>query len=516
MPKQQTDHLVQLINSLSKAEKRNFKLFVGRNQAAADAKFIQLFNVMDKMKEYDEQHILKTVPGIKKSQLSNIKANLYKQLLLSLRLNHRHKNDDIEIREKIDYARILYNKGLYKQSLELLDNVKEMAKSRRFNLLTLEIIEFEKQIELQYITRSIATRSKELSIESASYGKMINSANRFSNLALRLYDLYLKTGHARNEKDYYYVKDFFISNLPEHDTGQLSFYEKLYLYMAQVWYNYIIQDFLKCYKYAEKWVSLIESDPAMKEKEVVLYLKGIHNLLSALYNIAHYSKFVEILGKLKALELEREGELDKNIENLLFLYRFTHEIDRHFLEGTFTEGLRLIPDLLDKLESKEKDFDQHRIIIFYYRAACLYFGAGDNQRAIYFLNKIINLKESNIREDIQCFSRILNLIAHYELGNQELVEYQIKSVYRFLVKMKDLQAVQSEILRFLRKVPKIFPSELRKEFIKLKGKLKVLSEDEYEKRPFVYLDIVSWLESKINNRPVEEIIRNKYLTSKRR
>lgn len=43
MPNKQTDPLFQLIKSLSKAEKRNFKLYAQRNTSADDLKTVQLF-----------------------------------------------------------------------------------------------------------------------------------------------------------------------------------------------------------------------------------------------------------------------------------------------------------------------------------------------------------------------------------------------------------------------------------------------------------------------------------------
>jgi hypothetical protein len=53
---------------------------------------------------------------IKKVQLSNLKSYLYKQVLVSIRLNIPSQNIRYQIREQIDFAAILYNKGLYKQS----------------------------------------------------------------------------------------------------------------------------------------------------------------------------------------------------------------------------------------------------------------------------------------------------------------------------------------------------------------------------------------------------------------
>ena len=149
-------------------------------------------------------------------------------------------------------------------------------------------------------------------------------------------------------------------------------------------------------------------------------------------------------------------------------------------------------------------------MVFYYKIACLYFGSGDNKKSIWYLNKVIQFKEETLREDIQSFARILNLIAHFELGNDDLVEYQIKSVYRFLIKMGDLHGVQKEILNFVRSLPISSNSELIRAFKILHHKLVKLSLQPFEKRPFLYLDIISWLECKIENKTVQEIVQSKF------
>ena len=59
MSKQNKENLFLLIKSLSKSEKRQFKLFVGRVKSNKDSKFIKLFNLLDKSTKYDELGILK-------------------------------------------------------------------------------------------------------------------------------------------------------------------------------------------------------------------------------------------------------------------------------------------------------------------------------------------------------------------------------------------------------------------------------------------------------------------------
>ncbi len=75
--------------------------------------------------------------------MSNIKAHLYKHLLTTLRLLYKTKDALIELREQLDYARVLYNKGLYHQSLKILAKAKVSAREQEEVMLYFEIVEFE-------------------------------------------------------------------------------------------------------------------------------------------------------------------------------------------------------------------------------------------------------------------------------------------------------------------------------------------------------------------------------------
>jgi hypothetical protein len=61
----------------------------------------------------------------------------------------------------------------------------------------------------------------------------------------------------------------------------------------------------------------------------------------------------------------------------------------------------------------------------------------------------------------------------------------------------------------LRDLNNILPHELTAAFKRLHKKLKALENHPYEKRSFLYLDILSWLESKINHKPLKVIVREK-------
>lgn len=510
MPKQSTDYLIQLIKSLTKSEKRHFRLFVRRNQASEDILFLQLFDFLEKNGEYDEARILKTIPDIKKRQLSNLKAHLYKQLLISLRLLNKNYDEEIDNRERIDFAKVLYNKGLYRQSLEILERVKKRSIESKQTSLIYEIVEFEKLIEGQYVTGSVENRGEIITEESTEYLKDMVTENEYSSLAMRLYALYLKVGYVRDEKDYVFVKNFFQSNLPKHDYDDLSFMGKIYWCQSYAWYHFISQDFLNCYRYGQRWVDLFEENQGMIQTIPSFYINGLHNLLSSLANLTYYEKFTEILDRLEAFPEQFNIKQIKNIEGLYHLYYYIHIIKKHFMDGTFREGLEAVSPLKKLMKRNPYNWDERRLMVFNYRLACLHFGAGDFDPAIDYLNLIINQKSPDYREDIQSFARILNLIAHFEMGNDQLVEYQVKSVYRFLSKMEDLHEIQKEIFRFVRKLSRIRREELPEEFIKLKSKLEKIRHKPYEARAFLYLDIISWLESKIEDKSMQEVVQTKF------
>lgn len=512
MPKQPTDFLLQLIKSMSKPEKRHFKLFVQRNPSNTNSLFLQLFSHLEKQKVYEEKNILRLIPQIKKQQLPNLKAHLYKQLLVSLRLIHRSENEDIDVRERLDYARILYNKGLYRQALDILDKAKERCKTFSMNSILMEILEFEKLIESQYITRSIATRAEQLSAESQATALEIQKTQQYSNLSLQLYALYLKVGYIRNAKDHFLVQEFFQAHLPHHREQDLGFYEKLFLYQSYVWYYHMLLDFKMYYRYSQKWVELFSHYPMMADLERPLYLKAKHNKLNALFLLQRHDKFMESLNNLLQM-LAKYPARNENEKSLEFIYTYTHRINQHYLEGSFQQGLPLVQEIMVPLKSSLYHLDFHRVILFYYKIACLYFGSGDNSKAIDYLNLIVN-ESPDFRGDIQCYARILRLIAYYEMGDNYLIEYQVKSIYRFLTKMDDLHAVQKEILSFIRKLPRVRPPELKKEFRKLLDRFIKLRADPYEARSFLYLDIISWLESKIQGISVQQVIREKFNKSK--
>ncbi len=508
------DALFQLIKSLEKSEKRNFKLFVKRNSGSDELKSIQLFDALDKMNDYNEAVLLKKNPSITKSQLSNLKAFLYKQILASLRIIKDDNNIELQLHELMDHARILYNKGLYLQSLKALDKLKVLAKTHNQVTYLQQVLFFEKKIEVLYITRSIQNRANLLTQESDAVCDTLYMVNKLSNLSLQLYSWFIQHGHARNKGDVESITQYFESSLPVGANKASGFYEKLYLHQSYCWYAFIRLDFVQYYRQCQKWVDIFEEFPDMLPVETASYIKGMHNLMSAHFDLRNEIKMAETIKKFEHFARTKVVKQNPNSRILVYQYLYTARINYHFLQGSFDDGLRMVPFLEKMLKEYGLYLDAHRVLVFYYKIASLYFGSGNNSKAIDYLNRIINNK-ADLRTDLQCYARLLHLIAHYELGNFELLEYLIKSVYRFMAKMENLSKVEEAIFDFLRKSFKVGAHALKPEFEKLIVKLKKYEGNPLEARAFAYLDIISWLQSKISGVQVQDVIKQRNAEMKR-
>jgi hypothetical protein len=510
MSKLYSDHLFNLVHSLSKAEKRFFKLYTSLLKDTQEKKFIILFEAIEKQKTYDELAILMKERSLNPNQISNLKAHLYKKILKVITLLNTTKDETIELKELLAFAKILYNKCLYKECVKMLDKAKKKALETNSSILLLEILDLEKLVIPKTIEAGNENRVNDLIFNTNSVTESIKNGNVFSNLALKLNAYYVQTGFGKSREDLKNLKRFFYSSLPSFKEKDLTFQEKLHLYNAYIGFYFFSQKFKKGLYYAVINVELFEQFPEMKKHKLEYYIKALNNLLVVQNKLNKLSDFSLSLRKLTALKRNSDLHFNENINLNLFKAIYIHEINRHFMLGEFRSGTRIVHALESELNKFITKLDKHSILLFYYKIACLYIGSEDYREALNWLNKINNEREINLREDIHTFTRILLLICHYELNYDKLLESSIRSTYRYLLKKGGLTLYQKNILFFLKQVfSNPLENKIKAQFLDLKSKMQELEHIRNEKKAFMYFDIISWLESKITKEPIEKIVKNK-------
>jgi hypothetical protein len=204
-----------------------------------------------------------------------------------------------------------------------------------------------------------------------------------------------------------------------------------------------------------------------------------------------------------------------NFRMQAFVYLTSARINQHLMKGTFGEGIKLVPAIEQGLEEFQMYIDRHRVLVIQYKTALLYFGNGNYEHSIDQLHKIIN-GPVDMRIDLQCYARLVHLMAHFELGNDMIIESLIKSVFRFMSRMENLTVVEEEMFKFLRDNVYESATKLKPGLKKLLLKIKQFEKNRYETRVFSYLDIISWVESKVYDKPMSTVVHEKYLQSRHR
>lgn len=507
MPNTQKDQLFILIKSLTKAEKRNFKLYASRSQSGGDSKFLQLFDVLDRMAQYDDKVIIKKVASIEKRHLSNLKRHLYKQILTSLRLIYIQKNIDIQIREQLDFARILYGKGMYMQSLRLLERIKQTAVDHHQDVLHLEILEFQKLIESRHVThsRQVENKMERLLMESLQRSQITHDINLLSALNIQIHGYYIQYGHATDKDDQVRSLEFFNTHVPGGlDRRQLTFFEKANLYQSWMWLHYINMDLARARESAAQWVNLFVEDPRMSRKDPDLYIRSLYYLLMLLFLTHQKADFEHYLKHLDEFIRSTWEDLNDNSKMLASVYQNLSRLNFILLHNEFQAGIAAIPAIQQSLKVFDNYMDEYRCLLFDFKYAYLYFAVGNFEKALDFLNNIVLIKNTQLPKDLQIYASLLQLICLYEREQYDLMSYFISPLGRLINKYPFKNRTQLLLLEFLKKLAMLPAAESTAAFKTFDREVATLRKDPFEAKALYYLRPDFWAKSHLDNCTVEE------------
>ncbi len=509
MPISKTNDLFRLIKSLSKSEKRAFRLFAERIKSSEELLYMQVFDIMDKQKKLDERAIVAKLNKLGSVKYANAKRHLYEQILTSLRLLNKSKKSNIQLREYIDFVYILYGKGFHLQALKILQKAKKIATHNQYDFSLITLIELEKLIHSRHITRSESRPIDELIEQASDKIDALSNRVKLSNLRLSLHKFYIEKGHVKNEEEAKQIETFFEKNLPPLQSSLLGHLEKVLLYQSYVWYYYILNDFENCYEFALKWVQLFQENDELKARDTNLYLRGYHYLLTCAYNLKRQTAYALFHQELENFRRDNYLRFNKNTQILSFLYAHSGRLNLHFLNGTFEEGVKGIDRTLARLGRYKDKLDKHKVMIFYYKIAWMYLGNGEPAKSIIYLNYIIDMTNVSLRSDIQAYARLMFLMVHYELENEELLISLIRNYQAYFTKKNLNNKVQTCFLQFFKTIintPLLQRKDTMRKYLII---LQDLEANKYEQRAFLYLDSISWLQAKIVGRSMGEVIRGR-------
>lgn len=412
------DSLFQLIQSMSKTEKRYFVLDARKSGKMA-SRYQKLFDMLNKMDNYDDELLKKYFP----KNLSSDKAYLYESILRSMRDYMSASSKAIQAKEKLMDARYLYERGLYEQSNQRLQAAKAIAESLEDQFTLLEV---NKEIYATLFDRKSAVlpvHLKQLHEEKADIFKAIDEELKYLDLYYRLLlEVFMDFNLLNSER---------LAELEQHLPLQLLSEEnkpssaqalrRFYLCNA-VYYN-LTGDLEKVYSYSLKAVQWWDEHSILKEEEFHRYIINVSNLVNTMYKTPHAPQAKHWLEKLKS---EKSSKSYHN-ERIIFLKLSIGNLLYHLNEHQFDAAKKTLQEIIEKMNK----FGLKKSIVLTGNIVTVNFLVGDYEACNDWIEIIIKNIKTESRQDIHRIIRIYRLIAYYELGEIDLLDAGFRSTKRY-------------------------------------------------------------------------------------
>lgn len=498
--------LMILTESLSKAEKRYFRLF--SNIQSGDKKYVYLFDLIIAKNSIDAVY----AQFCKKYNSANFNIavkHLYQTIMDCLTYLHRKQDMQTKIFALISEADILFERALTDEAMETLKKAKQTALtyemypllilSRRTELKYLNATNFKNISERQLISKQMKI------IEDMKY-------NRSSNLHSQLYDilkhrLFYK-GYANSEKQKESLNDLILSelNVVAHNSYKGFETQKLHLLFQSTYYldsgNYKM-----AIRFYQTLIDLFEENKHMILNPPIYCLEAITGILNSLKIASLYNEMPFFINKLKKIEQNAyAADFNLNVRALIFSYEFSCA----FNTGNFIAAADLISKYNDYLL---KDMSLLRLDIqldLLINLTILDIATGNIKNARKHMKTIMSSGKLFYVLPAYRYARLINLILQAESENYDFFENEIKSIKRSIRYEKHLYITEKLLFKFIqnhyllndRKVREKLYRIFEKEVIKIK-------QNKYEQQLLVVFDFISWIQSKLTNRKFNEILAEK-------
>ncbi len=492
--------LFDIIKSLNVEEKKHFQQASSLQQG--DKNYIKLFNYISSLSEYDEEAVkekFKNETFVK--HLPSEKNQLLHHILKSLRYFRIQNSATAQIYERIKDIHLLFNKSLYKQSRKVLDYTKEQAYKHELFYYILDIIDLEKVvIDMEAHFGEITnTAIDTLILEEVDIYKKIEQLTHFEKLLSHLNKLSTRLLFVRTQSDVDEIEKILkdkLLNLPKKINSQKSLITALHVkglaYRLLNKSDEMFEAFTELVNIMEENVSLISEMP----KSFIT----AHGYIIRYYAIKRlYTDGFKTIDKLKALTLNPDFK-STDLQVAIFPKAYINEMLLYDYIGQHDKAKNVIPAVIKGLEKYESKINEEELLRIYHVITMVYFGVGEYSKSLHWINKIINSSYSELRQDIIRIAKLVNLIIHFELGNDDLLPYIYKSTQRFVMSLDNKYKFEILFLEYFKKI-----SLSKREgkqvatYVNFKEEMQTIFKDPYEKNALEYFNFYAWLDSKIHN-----------------
>ncbi len=494
-----TQPTFELIKSLSKGEKRLVSLNAGKTKGGKKSIYIELFNLLDKQKNYSQEKVLAAPMALKKSRLSNILNYLSNLILDSIRYQDDNKNIVSELQLILSDINIYQAKLMLGAASKSIQKLKKLAyKYEKYNYI-LEAIRLERRL-MKY-SNDIDEFKKTISstiAEEKKLLKIIDQEIKLNELFFSIYAIYLEIGSVRTTEQQFELDKVIASDLLKSNFEDSSFLSNLLRINSFIIYNEVYKNENEALNYRLEMVDMFDQNPHFIEEDVENYISSLNNLLIGLKNTNQHELFFKYLDNLKVVNKKVRNGLVNTVNDMVFERGSVLELDYYVKNKRYEDGVNLSEGILLGIELFSKSITKMRLFSICLQLSFCYLMTEDLKKAKTWINKIIHVSDLKMRRDLYYAGRILNLLIHFESDNFDYLEYEIEATKRKLEKKNVLYDYERFIIKELKSYI-ISGEKDKQQFYKnfLKAINAFLADNNLESDPIYGFNLIEFVSSKI-------------------
>lgn len=499
--------LHDLISSLTKSEKRFFKLHSALQ--SGDKNYLRLFDAVDKQDAYDEEDIKRQFAGERFIRhLPSEKNHLYKLILKALRAYHAEGTISGILKQEIKNIEILYDKALYKECNKLLHRAKRIALENEKFYYLFELQNWEKMLlEEAYESGEFTKDLDALIEEERDVIEKLRNLAAYHILYSKINYAFRSGGYVRSDEEYAMVEEIAQHPLIVGKNTALSKRAATICYYTQGFCAWAKRDWSTALIKFLRVREILDEAPQLKRDLAKRYVRTLHYVINARIESGMYEEARVDIDRMRSLS-EEDGFRGIQIGMHIFQASYLAELRLFDRMGEHEKGMAIVPDVVAGLEDQAPHLAKEYELEFWYALACLHFGAGQMNKALFWLNKVLNDTEPTLRQDIFTYARLFNLVVHYELGNYDLLEYIVRSTHRFLHKRDRAHQMETVLIELIRKLARATKPAVRRElFIALREHVSELMSDPQESLALKYFDFKAWTHAHAEEIPFSEAVK---------
>lgn len=492
---------------MSKIEKGYFKKYATRFVKGDGNRYFLLFDLIDKQQEYDEQKLIQKIDDEKlKRSLPRHKHYLYNIILKTLRDLKKNESAEANLREQVENADLLFNRGLIEQAQKLLSKIK--AKARKSDLTIPYIKACEVELEIARhdanLSKLKAYLLKEEEIKQVNKLKELTQYKHWAHLMLcYLYTEY-KDLPEEDQKIIERIENHIkTQNLSDtNHTGILINYHLINLLLS-VLYQRIDEILPKIRKLTE----ILEKNENYRYVQLHDYMYYNAPLLAILVKLGS-EDFWHIKNKVISVINYYNKSITQYAHKKYKQQLNNFEIVFCMYNGDYKHLKNNIDRYIKEYNSFGHQTDILNKVCFCFWVAYYYLIEENHGKAIHWLHKKFEVEEEGETPESPVISRVMFSIIHFEMGNYDILDNQFRCLRRFINKQEEDYALEKTLLKYLKKIyNQNNATDQQKTFKALKEELEKQNLNGYIDMNIADIfNFNAWLESKITGKPFRECL----------